>query len=66
VLEVDVQRKRIGLTMRLGDEAAPAKDRGQQARTPSRPQVKQQRAPEPSGGGALADALRKAGFDGRK
>ncbi len=66
VLEVDVQRKRIGLTMRLGDEAAPSKDRGQPSRPAGKPQAKVDREPEPAGGGALADALRRAGFDGRK
>ncbi len=62
VLDVDLPRKRIALTLRLDDEvgrnpgrpsgAEPRPDAG--ARAP-RPQ------PVPSSGGALADALRRAG-----
>ncbi|MEN6542814.1 Tex family protein [Parvibaculum sp.] len=66
VVEVDVQRKRIGLTMRLSDEASPAKDSPRQGRPAGKPQSRPDRKPEASGGGALADALRRAGFDGRK
>lgn len=66
VVEVDVQRKRIGLTMRLSDEASPAKDAPRQARPAGKPQNRPDRKPEAAGGGALADALRRAGFDGRK
>jgi uncharacterized protein len=77
VLDVDIPRKRIALTLRLDDEIngsadqrAPAGDgrgdrdsgkrggkRGEQRRT-------QPRQDGASPGGALADALRRAGFGG--
>ncbi|ACL59065.1 Tex family protein [Methylobacterium nodulans] len=61
VLDVDVPRKRISLTMRL-DDAAGARQgreggRREPAPRPSRPE------PRPSGDGALAEALRRAGLD---
>jgi protein Tex len=68
VLEVDKPRKRIALTLRLDDEVgskaertgAPRKDESRsQSRAPMRSSGP---AREQSGGGALADALRKAGF----
>lgn len=66
VLEVDVQRKRIGLTMRMSDEVpAPGEKR---ERTPNRGQQQrhvQNAQPKPSApaaDGALADALRRAGL----
>jgi uncharacterized protein len=65
VLEVEVARKRIALTLRLDDEPggrserpAPAAPRDNSRReTTSTAPRKQQ---EPSGGGALAEALRRA------
>jgi uncharacterized protein len=66
VLEVEVARKRIALTLRLDDElgggkASQAKgmprDNSRASMTASAPRKPQ----EPSGGGALADALRRAG-----
>ncbi len=75
VLDVDIPRKRISLTLRLEDETAqnaPAADGdrdrdrrggkkpGQGQRGGGRP--RQDRA-APAGGGALAEALRKAGLD---
>jgi uncharacterized protein len=64
VLDVDIPRKRISLTLRLDDAAeAPAgRDRpGANRAGPRRPQ------PQPTGRGgadtALADALRRAGLD---
>ncbi|MDE2365150.1 MAG: RNA-binding transcriptional accessory protein, partial [Hyphomicrobiales bacterium] len=58
VLEVDAPRKRISLTMRLDDEAAPRKPQGQRM---ERGQERFARQPErPSAGGALADALKRA------
>ncbi|MGD0845985.1 Tex family protein [Bradyrhizobium sp.] len=65
VLEVEVARKRIALTLRLDDEvggkASQAKglprDNSRASMTSSAPRKPQ----EPSGGGALADALRRAG-----
>jgi protein Tex len=72
VLEVDLARKRISLTLRLDDEAGPRADRAGPAaprssppsRGPSRSTAPAQRE---EGGGALADALRRAGLaDKRK
>jgi protein Tex len=71
VLEVDIQRKRISLTLRLDDEVGPRADRagaavarGDRGRTlpdmPSRNAATQQR--DGQGSGALADALRRAGL----
>jgi protein Tex len=68
VLEVDKPRKRIALTLRLDDEVGskaertgtPRKDDSRtQSRAPMRSATP---AREQPGGGALADALRKAGF----
>jgi len=67
VLEVDVARKRIALTLRLDDEVGPRADRSGQAVSridrapPSRGQARS--APpdrREDGGGALAEALRRA------
>jgi len=60
VLDVDIARKRISLTLRLEDEAA--------RRPAARPEKAQPAQPRrdrsaPTGGGALADALRRAGLD---
>jgi uncharacterized protein len=72
VLEVDAPRKRISLSMRLDDEAVPkgerqgagtAKGQGAMGRRRSAPP---RSAKEESGGGALADALRRAGLGGGK
>ena len=72
VLEVDVQRKRIALTMRLDDSVSRAPSGDAAARTASpvdrrqdrnQPARKPQRAPEPVanvGSGMIADALLKA------
>ncbi|CAM3745704.1 Tex family protein [Smaragdicoccus niigatensis] len=69
VIEVDVPRNRISLTLRLEDEAAPAKAPQQSRpagnRQPGRPpqarqQPRQDQRPAPSG--SMAEALRKAGF----
>jgi uncharacterized protein len=63
VLEVDLQRKRIALTMRMGDEAAPAARNSGRDNAPrgGRPQGGKpaQQAPAPAGG-AMADALARA------
>ncbi|HEY1573607.1 MAG TPA: Tex family protein [Pseudonocardiaceae bacterium] len=65
VLDVDIPRKRISLTLRLEDEP----ERGAERRSggAGRQQQQQQRRPRqdntPAPGGALADALRRAGFD---
>ena len=70
VLEVEVARKRIALTLRLDDETGARSERAAQgapkakARTstssPTPPKSQQ-----PSGGGALAEALRRAGEKNR-
>jgi uncharacterized protein len=91
VMEVDIPRKRISLTLRLDDEAQPrerqerggGQERGQERgrqqradrdrdRAPRQGQGQQQaRTPKPrgddspaGGGGAMADALRRAGLAG--
>ena len=58
VLEVDLQRRRIALSMRLKDEvaAAPPHQAGMGARKPS----SQRAQPPKPAGGALADALTRA------
>jgi len=72
VLEVDKPRKRIALTLRLDDEVGPRADRAgpagpREADTPA-PRTGARGAPQPrrdESGGALADALRRAGLDKR-
>ncbi|MGE0284891.1 MAG: Tex family protein [Bradyrhizobium sp.] len=63
VLDLEVARKRIALTLRLDDEVAKGGGTGQGAkRENQRSSGGQARKPAPaSGGGALADALRRAG-----
>ncbi|MCU1611386.1 MAG: RNA-binding transcriptional accessory protein [Pseudonocardiales bacterium] len=78
VLDVDVPRNRIGLTLRLDDPAAPKPPVGtprkaagkpaaaapRKAAGPREAAVKWPPAPsKPSASGALADALRRAGYD---
>jgi uncharacterized protein len=66
VLDVDKTRKRISLSLRLDDEAGsqPARsggaERGSSKRSFSAPQT----GKAASSGGAMADALRRAGFGG--
>jgi protein Tex len=77
VLEVDTQRKRISLTLRLDEE--PARDRGQQQqrggggaggggqrgggqRGGGGQQQRRGQRQDSGGGGAMADALRRAGY----
>ncbi|MDQ0379551.1 uncharacterized protein FB470_003545 [Amycolatopsis thermophila] len=68
VLEVDIPRKRISLTLRLDDEvgggrAKPAGGGGGERRGGQPRKGGQPKRREPAGGGgALADALRKAGY----
>ncbi|WP_201829806.1 Tex family protein [Microvirga zambiensis] len=72
VLEVDVPRKRISLSMRMSDPAekrpAGRQDDNRTAFQKHRAQAERKPAPPASSGGALADALRRAGMDkgGRK
>jgi uncharacterized protein len=69
VMEVDIPRKRIGLTMRLQDEPGKPKEpqqRGggggqQRGQRGGQPKQRQDRAPA---GGAMAEALRRAGLGG--
>jgi len=68
VLEVDVPRKRIALTLRLDDEIGAKPDRGAKSeqrnntRAPSSSTPAQRKPAQSgtSGGGALAEALRRA------
>ncbi|WP_280671938.1 MULTISPECIES: Tex family protein [unclassified Kitasatospora] len=77
VVSVDVQRKRIGLTLRLDDEPARPErtertdraERSERSDRGSRPPRQDRRggggggaAPAPVGNSAMADALRKAGL----
>ncbi|MEU0740510.1 Tex family protein [Streptomyces sp. NPDC006134] len=77
VLDVDIPRKRISLTLRLDDEAAAKGQQGQQRERGGRPpqQRRQQGQGQgrsggrprqdrtaPPAGGAMADALRRAGL----
>ncbi len=58
VLDVDVPRNRIGLTLRLDDPAEAPPAPGVPRKATKRPPVRDKPA-----GGALADALRRAGYD---
>ncbi len=64
VLEVDLKRKRIALSMRLGETAAPpreSKPRDSQRTPPGRSSgPRPAPTPAPSGGGALAEAFARA------
>jgi uncharacterized protein len=62
VLEIDVQRKRIALTMRLDESAPRTRDRDDSAprRNDVRAKPAPARAPEPVGSGAMAEALAAA------
>ena len=69
VLDVDKPRKRISLTLRLDDEAGAASSRpasgarssaGHQSQRSSKPDKS---STKPAAGGALADALRRAGLN---
>ncbi|CAK7279511.1 Tex family protein [Streptomyces misionensis] len=78
VLDVDIPRKRIGLSLRLDDEAAPQQDRGGEGRRRGGARPPQQRQggqadqgrrqgrggrPAPApANSAMADALRRAGL----
>jgi protein Tex len=74
VLEVDKPRKRIALTLRLDDEVGPRADRtgpaGSRDKGTPAPRTSSRGAPQPgpkeSGGGALADALRRAGLSEKR
>jgi uncharacterized protein len=76
VVEVDVQRKRIALTMRMtddGEKRAPTEARrqpapqAQAAKTPAKPAPRQPAPPPPSAGGnAFAEAFARAQKDKKK
>jgi uncharacterized protein len=72
VLEVDVARKRIALTLRLDDEPAGKRERPARDVPPRGESRAQTSSPAPrkpqqqSGGGALAEALRRASEKGRR
>ncbi len=62
VQEVDVPRKRIGLTMRLNDDAAPVRRGAPEARPAGGAAARQQgqkRPAEPAASGAMAAAFAK-------
>jgi uncharacterized protein len=67
VLEVDKARKRISLSLRLDDEAGsqPARSADAERGTSKRGHANTQTGKASSSGGALADALRRAGLGGR-
>ncbi|HEX3441947.1 MAG TPA: Tex family protein [Pseudolabrys sp.] len=67
VLEVDKPRKRISLSLRLDDEAGaqPQRSTGADRSTAKYASAKAQPGKAGSSGGALADALRRAGLGGR-
>ena len=63
VLEIDLQRRRIALTMRLGDAAARGRpDERDRSRATQRPRGRADlpRSNEPPGNGIMADALKRA------
>jgi uncharacterized protein len=71
VLEIDVPRKRISLSMRMSDPAekrpAGRQDDNRAAFQKHRAQSERKPAPQaPASGGALADALRRAAMNGGK
>jgi uncharacterized protein len=59
VLEVDVPRKRIALTMRLDDEVGTSRSNGAPRSEPRRQGGRPQQAPADLGGGAMAAAFAK-------
>ncbi|MEE7506015.1 Tex family protein [Methylobacterium mesophilicum] len=67
VLNVDVPRKRIALSMRLDDPVEPAQPvrRTNEPRQDA-PRSRPTPSPEPAAGGALAEALRRAGAAPRR
>ena len=63
VLDVEVARKRIALTLRLDDEVGSKKDAGpsrDNSRAPARMSSSAPRKGQDQAGGALAEALRRA------
>ncbi|MDW5614443.1 MULTISPECIES: Tex family protein [Mycolicibacterium] len=68
VVDVDVDRQRIGLSLRLKDDVKPERGGGRRGDRPANPKRNPQRANNSgrreagSGGGSMAQALRDAGF----
>jgi len=60
VLEVDVGRKRIALSLRLDDEAGAARPKAPDRNDKAVRNFTARKAPEPAGGGAFAEAMRRA------
>jgi uncharacterized protein len=60
VLEVDVGRKRIALTLRLDDEAGAERPKTLERNDKANRSFTARKPSEPSGGGALAEAMRRA------
>jgi uncharacterized protein len=60
VMEVDVGRKRIALTLRLDDEAGVAKPKAPERNDKAVRAFTARKPAEPSAGGALAEAMRRA------
>jgi uncharacterized protein len=60
VLEVDVGRKRIALSLRLYDEAGAARPKTPERNDKAMRNFTARKSPEPSGGGAFAEAMRRA------
>jgi len=65
VVEVDVARKRIALTMRLDEAVRPKAQEPRQERPRPGPATPKPVAPPPVGGGAMAEALRLAALKKR-
>lgn len=65
VLEVDRERKRIGLTMRLNDQPPAANNNSREARPPARGARPKKNTSKPTNG-TFADLFAKAGVERRK
>jgi protein Tex len=61
VLQVEAARKRIALTLRLDDEPVGKSERPAQGKPRAKTSPAARKPQSPSGGGALAEALRRAG-----
>jgi uncharacterized protein len=60
VLEVDVGRKRIALSLRLDDDAGPARPKVTERNDKAMRNFTARKPPESSGGSAFAEAMRRA------
>ena len=66
VLEVDLERKRIALTMRLADRPEASADRPPRERRPAPVAQRRDKREQPAAGGTMADAFSRARTDGGK